>query len=65
VQVAIDRFLLAATERTSAPDALVDAVVSLDALFGSPAEAGFASAARSRGSVSRTPPKHARSPSSP
>jgi Apea-like HEPN len=39
VQVAIDRFLLAATERTSAPDALVDAVVSLDALFGSPAEA--------------------------
>ena len=35
VQVAIDRFLLAATERTSAPDALVDAVVSLDALFGS------------------------------
>jgi len=39
VQVAIDRFLLAATERTSAPDALVDAVVSLDALFGSPGEA--------------------------
>lgn len=39
VQMAIDRFLLAATERTSAPDALVDAVVSLDALFGSPAEA--------------------------
>ena len=39
VQVAIDRFLLAATERTSAPDALVDAVVSLNALFGSPAEA--------------------------
>lgn len=39
VQVAIDRFLLAATERTLAPDALVDAVVSLDALFGSPAEA--------------------------
>jgi len=39
VQVAIDRFLLAATERTSAPDALVDAVVSLDALFGSPPEA--------------------------
>jgi hypothetical protein len=39
VQVAIDRFLLAATERTSAADALVDAVVSLDALFGSPAEA--------------------------
>lgn len=39
IQVAIDRFLLAATERTSASDALVDAVVSLDALFGSPAEA--------------------------
>lgn len=39
VQTAIDRFLLAATERTSASDALVDAVVSLDALFGSPAEA--------------------------
>jgi hypothetical protein len=39
IQLAIDRFLLAATERTSASDALVDAVVSLDALFGSPGEA--------------------------
>jgi hypothetical protein len=34
VQLAIDRFLLAATERTTAADALVDAVVSLEALFG-------------------------------
>lgn len=39
IQLAIDRFLLAATERTSASDALVDAVVSLDALFGSSMEA--------------------------
>lgn len=39
MQMAIDRFLLAATERTSASDALVDAVVSLDALFGMPGEA--------------------------
>jgi hypothetical protein len=39
VQLPIDRFLLAATERTTAPDALVDAVVALDGLFGSPGEA--------------------------
>jgi hypothetical protein len=39
VQLAIDRFLLAATERTTAADALVDAVVSLEALFGAPGEA--------------------------
>jgi len=39
IQLAIDRFLLAATERTTAADALVDAVVSLDALFGSSTEA--------------------------
>jgi Apea-like HEPN len=39
IQLAIDRFLLAATERTTAADALVDAVVSLDALFGAPGEA--------------------------
>ena len=39
IQLAIDRFLLAATERTSASDALVDAVVSLDALFGMSTEA--------------------------
>lgn len=45
VQLAIDRFLLAATERTSASDALVDAVVSLDALFGAPGEARLRSGA--------------------
>jgi hypothetical protein len=39
IQLAIDRFLLAATERTTAADALVDAVVSLEALFGAPGEA--------------------------
>ena len=39
MHMAIDRFLLAATERTSASDALVDAAVSLDALFGMPGEA--------------------------
>ena len=39
VQLAINRFLLAATERTTAADALVDAVVSLEALFGAPGEA--------------------------
>jgi hypothetical protein len=39
VQLPIDRFLLAASERTTAPDALVDAVVVLEALFGSAGEA--------------------------
>jgi len=38
IQLPIDRFLLAATERTTAPDVLVDAVVALDGLFGSPGE---------------------------
>ena len=41
VQLPIDRFLLAATERTTAPDALVNAVVTLDGLFGSPGEAAL------------------------
>jgi Apea-like HEPN len=39
IQLPIDRFLLAATERTTAPDALVDAVVVLEGLFGSAGEA--------------------------
>ena len=38
IDLAIERVLNAATERHSATDALVDAVVALDALFGAPGE---------------------------